>query len=201
MPHIALLGDSIFDNSKYVVDEPDVCTLLQRVLPKDWNATLLAVDGATCSDVPRQLTGLPANVTHLAISMGGNDALLAEHLLHAKVRSVSEALLVLSSSLDDFERTYRAAIRDIMQTRLPITVCTIYNCNIADFEQAQVFKRAIALFNDVILRTARDERLPVVELRSICTEASDYANDIEPSMQGGRKIAEAIYSAHVLNAA
>ena len=31
-----------------------------------------------------------------------------------------------------------------------------------------------------------------MELRSICTERADYANPIEPSEQGGSKIAAAI---------
>ena len=194
MPHIALLGDSIFDNRKYIAGQPDVCRLLNDLLPQEWNATLLAVDGATCADVPSQLARLPAETTHLVVSMGGNDALLAEHLFHRRVHSASEALLMLSGTLDEFELAYRAAMRQIQQTGLPVTACTIYNANIEGIVQAKVFKCAIALFNDVIIRVAREEGPPLVELRSVCTEPADYANDIEPSMQGGRKIAAAILS-------
>jgi len=50
----------------------------------------------------------------------------------------------------------------------------------------------LALFNDAILRTAVDLGLDVLELRSICTEPEDYANPIEPSGQGGLKIARAV---------
>jgi hypothetical protein len=50
-------------------------------------------------------------------------------------------------------------------------------------------------FNDVILRTAFQWHLPVIDLRLICTEASDYANPIEPSGSGGAKIARAIAGA------
>jgi hypothetical protein len=43
--HVVLLGDSIFDNSRYTRGEPDVVTHLRGVLPAGAQATLLAVDG------------------------------------------------------------------------------------------------------------------------------------------------------------
>ena len=59
MPHVVLLGDSIFDNGAYTQGDPDVVTQLRPVLPKGWAATLLAVDGARTDDVPAQLSRLP----------------------------------------------------------------------------------------------------------------------------------------------
>jgi hypothetical protein len=50
----------------------------------------------------------------------------------------------------------------------------------------------VALSNDVILRTAMNLGLDIVDLRAISTEPADYANPIEPSLQGGLKIARAI---------
>jgi hypothetical protein len=47
-------------------------------------------------------------------------------------------------------------------------------------------------FNDVIVRVALEHRLPIIDLRPVCTERSDYSNPIEPSGSGGRKIALAI---------
>jgi hypothetical protein len=32
----------------------------------------------------------------------------------------------------------------------------------------------------------------LIDLRAICTEVGDYANPIEPSVRGGKKIAQAI---------
>jgi hypothetical protein len=46
MPHIVLLGDSILDNASYTSGGPDVISQVREILPKDWKATLLAVDGA-----------------------------------------------------------------------------------------------------------------------------------------------------------
>ena len=56
MPHIVLLGDSIFDNASYTSGGPDVISQVREILLKDWKATLLAVDGSPsmsqtkCSD-------------------------------------------------------------------------------------------------------------------------------------------------------
>ena len=53
-------------------------------------------------------------------------------------------------------------------------------------------RTALMMFNDVILRSAFDYRASVIELRGICVDAADYANPIERSGVGGRKIARAI---------
>jgi hypothetical protein len=50
----------------------------------------------------------------------------------------------------------------------------------------------LALFNDRITRAAFSRGLPLIDLRLICNEEGDYANPIEPSVQGGAKIAAAI---------
>jgi len=48
------------------------------------------------------------------------------------------------------------------------------------------------VFNDVITRAAFSRGLALIDLRLICDEDSDYANPIEPSVQGGAKMARAI---------
>ena len=51
---------------------------------------------------------------------------------------------------------------------------------------------ALTIFNDVITRAAFTPGLPLIDLRLICNEDADFANPIEPSVQGGAKIAAAI---------
>ena len=75
MPHVVLLGDSIFDNAAYVAGGPDVVRQLRDILPSGWRATLNALDGAVIADLPQQLQKLPSDATHLVVSVGGNDAL------------------------------------------------------------------------------------------------------------------------------
>jgi hypothetical protein len=42
------------------------------------------------------------------------------------------------------------------------------------------------------MREAFSRGLPVIDLRLMFDDDADYANDIEPSVQGGEKIAQAI---------
>lgn len=51
---------------------------------------------------------------------------------------------------------------------------------------------ALNIFDDCILREAVTHGLPVLDLRLICTEPGDYANEIEPGVPGGGKIAVGI---------
>ncbi len=66
MKHIALLGDSIFDNAAYVRGGPDVIKQLQVKMPEGWKATLKAVDGSMVHDVQRQLAKLPEPISKAA---------------------------------------------------------------------------------------------------------------------------------------
>ena len=200
-PHVVLLGDSIFDNSRYTGNSPDVVTHLRRVLPPDWLATLCAVDGATTANLAAQLRCVPVDASHLVIAIGGNDALQNSDLLSLRVTSSAQALAAFADRTAAFERRYRAAIAQATALGRYTAVCTVYN-GALDPERATIARVGLALFNDVILRTAIDQHLDAIELRSICTDVADYANPIEPSGQGGLKIARAIaYLIGALNGA
>lgn len=194
--HAVLLGDSIFANAAYTNGAPDVVTHLGTLLPAGWRASLHAVDGATIANLSAQLGRVPEDASHLVIAIGGNDALQNIDLLSLPVTSTEEALEIFAQRIGVFEKAYRTAITRAAAMGRKTAICTVYNGNLRD--QATISRVALALFNDVILRTAADLRVDVVELRSICTEPADYANPIEPSGQGGLKIARAI--SHVLGA-
>ena len=191
MPHVVLLGDSIFDNAAYTGGGPDVVTHLRSVLPPDWQATLRAVDGATTGRLRAQLAGTPADASHLVVAIGGNDALQNSDLLATRVRSSAETLALFADRLEGFEKVYGAALDAMLQRRLPTIVCTIYNGALPP-DQAAIARVGLMTFNDVILRAAFTRGVDVIELRAVCTESDDYANPIEPSDTGGRKIAQAI---------
>jgi hypothetical protein len=189
--HVVLLGDSIFANAAYTHGGPDVLTHLRGVLPIDWRGTLCAVNGATTHDLASQLTCVPSDASHLVVSIGGNDALQNSDLLSMRLTSSAEVLEAFADRLAAFERAYRSVIRHIVALGRPTVVCTIYN-GALEPERAAIARLGVALFNDVILRTAMNMGLDVVELRAVCTEQADYANPIEPSDQGGLKIARAV---------
>ena len=60
-PHIALLGDSIFDNAKYTAGAPDVTTHVRAGLPPSGRASLHAIDGSTTQDLASQLVRVSAD--------------------------------------------------------------------------------------------------------------------------------------------
>ena len=203
MPHIVLLGDSIFDNAAYVRGGADVVTHLAALLAPGWRVTLAAVDGAVISDVSRQLARLPVDATHLVLSVGGNDALRHADLLDRRASSSPQVLGWLADAADAFEERYRRmldALRSVAGQRgMPVTLCTIYNGNLGPPAQ-RLAEVALTVFNDVIIRLAVEHALAVIELRLVCTEPADYANPIEPSVLGGAKIARAIERATVSGA-
>jgi hypothetical protein len=189
--HVVLLGDSVFDNKAYVGGDPDVINQLRGDLPPGWKATLLAVDGDVISGVPAQLRSLPHDATHLVISAGGNDALGFAYLLASPASSVAEALQLFSSAQDRFAADYEGMAEALSATGLPIAVCTIYDTP-ASVPEHRLIKAALAFFNDCITRAAFARGASLIDLRLICSDDGDYANSIEPSAQGGSKIARAI---------
>ena len=192
MKHIVLLGDSIFDNAAYVKGGPDVIAHLRSLLPRDWQATLLAVDGSVTSDVMKQIPNVPASATHLIASIGGNDGLSKADILQRKVRSVGEAVDQLATLRAEFQQNYQRMLKAVLALNLPLALCTIYDPCFPDPLMQRLTTTALNIFNDCILREAITRGLPVLDLRLICTEPEDYANEIEPGVPGGRKIAAGI---------
>jgi hypothetical protein len=191
MRHVALLGDSIFDNQAYTKGEPDVVTHLRQLLLGSAQATLCAIDGSTTSDLNRQIAKVPTDASHIVISIGGNDALLNSDLLATPVKSTTQALSLFGERIGQFEVAYHAAIESILALQRKTAICTIYNGNLDPIE-AYVARMALMMFNDVILRFGFERGLTILDLRLVCSEPTDYANPIEPSGQGGLKIANAI---------
>jgi hypothetical protein len=191
MGHIVLLGDSIFDNARYVPDRPPVIEQVRRGLPQGWQASLLAVDGHTSEDVANQLAGLPSDATHLFVSAGGNDALAESGILNEAACTVGEALALVHDLRRRFRNSYRAMLRALSSAVKPTAVCTVYDAipGLSPADQA-----ALAGFNELILREAFEVGLPVIDLRLLCDRPDDYSHvsPIEPSMAGGAKIARVI---------
>lgn len=191
MNHVVLLGDSIFDNAVYVPDGTPVIDHLLALLPGGWEATLRAVDGDVVSDVQNQTALLPKSITHIVVSAGGNDALQDLGVISESVESVAEALLRFAEIRKGFTVKYRLMLRHVLELGVPVAVCTIYN-NVPGL--GEIEKTALALYNEIILSEAASHRLPILDLRHICSDSQDYSliSPIEPSDTGGRKIAAAI---------
>ena len=192
MSHIVLLGDSIFDNAAYIGKEPDVIAQLQAKLPENWNASLKAIDGNKVDDVYAQVENLPEDTSHLVLSIGGNNALGCIGILNEKVASSAEVFIKLANLREDFESQYQRLLQRILSLNIPTTICTIYNPNYPESTYQRIGVAALTIFNDVIIRQAFQNGIPLIDLRLTCNESADYANPIEPSNAGGEKIVNAI---------
>jgi hypothetical protein len=190
--HVVLLGDSIFDNAVYVPNGPAVVEQLSALLMPHGRATLLARDGDIASDVPEQVRRIPPDASHLVLSVGGNDALGAIPAMSQSVSTVNAAMGVMAKIRVAFQREYRTTIQCIIEHKLPLAVCTVYEDVPGLTEE---LKTALAIFNDTIAREALSVGATIIDLRYLCTEFDDYSerSPIEPSAHGGQKIAAAIH--------
>lgn len=215
--HVVLLGDSTFDNAAYTNGGPDVASQLRERLGAE--VVLLAVDGAVTGDVPRQLEDLPTEATHLVLSVGGNDALMEQAVLGQRVARVDEALNEMMDVVGRFEASYRRALDAAVEAclavegtgrggtdagrrpalagpapaelHLQLAVCTIYGGAFSP-DMQRLVDAALRMFNDSIFQAAFDVGAPVIDLRRVCNEPSDYVLEIEPNEEGGAKIANAV---------
>jgi lysophospholipase L1-like esterase len=192
MRHLALLGDSILDNSPYTSPEPDTADHLQRALGADWAVELLARDGSVMEDLRFQLTHLPAHADTAVLSIGGNDALAHIGILEQRTSSSSQVLRQLAGITGEFGQRYAQVLAGIHPRVRRLIVCTIYEPPLSDPATARLATVPLSLLNDQIIREAARLRLDILDLRSICTEPADFVREIEPSAAGAKKIASAI---------
>ena len=192
MKHIVLLGDSVFDNAAYVGGGLDVATHLRNRTPPDWEVTLKAVDSSVVQDVHQQASDLPPQATHLILSVGGNDALRKAGILGARAQSAAEVLDWLASASEEFQNNYHRLLLAVLALNLHTAVCTIYYPRLPERRVQRLAVTALTVFNDVIIRESFMAGVPLLDLRLICDRDEDYANPIEPSEEGGGKIATAV---------
>ena len=193
MTHIALLGDSVIDNKAYVGRGPDVAEQLRELVPNEWKVTRLAIDGAVTWSVLSQLEDLPTGTTHIVISAGGNDALGEAEVLDAPAQSVAEVLQQLAGIQDRFREDYASMLDATAQRNLPTAVCTVYDPRYPDPLRRRISSLALTAANDVVTREAFSRNLSLMDLRVMFDADEDFANPIEPSVQGGMKLARAIH--------
>jgi len=165
---------------------------VRAALPARWTVTLLAIDGSLASDVAKQLAKIPPSATHLVVSVGGNDAILEVGILAEEAGSVAVALSKLARVRDRFARTYAKMLDSVCGAGLPTAIATIYAGAAPDVEFQEHAGIALTALNDCITREASSRGLPIVDLRVIFNRSEDYANPIEPSADGGGKLARAI---------
>uniref|UniRef100_A0A7S4KRT0 SGNH hydrolase-type esterase domain-containing protein n=1 Tax=Paramoeba aestuarina TaxID=180227 RepID=A0A7S4KRT0_9EUKA len=194
--HIVLLGDSTFDNKNYV-DEggKSVVEHLQTLAPK---ATLLAKDGGLIHAINSQADGIPADASHVVVSIGGNNGLEATAVLLRECQTVEEGVILLQERMVGLEKEYREVMTALVERckgKHHVVLCSVYKPCFEHFDvrpRQKAVDVGVVLFADCIHRIARDLGVPVLDMRSIMDTVDCFANPIEPSAIGGGKIAKGI---------
>lgn len=197
--NIILLGDSTIDNKGYCDGGASVT---EQFGCRVGAVELRARDGAMIAAIERQLLGNPisADVTHFVISVGGNDCLGNIEILKEECLTVADGLLKLRTLKEQFEEKYEAMLNLALGYGKKIMLAAVYHpCFSFEHFRAlgnqEATEIAESIFHDVIFRLARQYTLPVVDLRAVIDEATDYANPIELNSQGGQKLVNAILQA------
>lgn len=191
--HVVLLGDSVLDNKAYVqANESDVCTQLASSLGDTHRATLGAVDGSMTVNVADQLVKIPSDATHLVLSIGGNNIIDQLAYADAPASTTTESMIILSALLEQFRKLYHENLQDILKLGLPTIVCNMHNPPFEDDTILTVAVTALQAFNDCICQEVTQAGLPLIEMRSVCSDETDFADVIALSASGGQKLAQAI---------
>lgn len=192
MRHVALIGDSILDNSPYTTPSPDTTDCLQRSLGTGWTVELLARDGATMADLRHQFGNLRKGAEVAVLSIGGNDAIAHIEVLDRPATGSAAVLSELAAITEEFGLNYRRALADLVPRVRRAIVCTIYEPPLHNPAAARLARVPLSLLNDRIIREANRVGVDVLDLRTVCTETTDFVKEIEPSAAGAKKIATAI---------
>ena len=149
------------------------------------------------------------------MSIGGNDLLEYLYLLVDEINkhTFSRNLEIMNSFVEPIRERYEAIVERLIKEQGKVLLCTVYN---GDFERGNGYEtleinqqftstfgdmfegkqeaaEVIArVFNDIVYSIGKKFGVDVLELREIFTESADYANPIEPSHIGGRKLAKKI---------
>ncbi len=193
IPHIVLLGDSL-GNMPHI-SEMGPGALEKQLLPDiktPWRLTIILADNIISQS---RFSELPADASHVVISVEGNRAIQSSELLEGRPDSYESALARLSFAADQFERVMSALIAVAQRTGLPTVVCTMYQPRHSNPVRQRAASAALALFNDRIIRLAVDAGLSIVDYRSVCTDPGDYGEEGLLSRAGLAKVAAVIWRA------
>ena len=112
-------------------------------------------------------------------------------VLNTPVESVGRAMDVFTEIKNQFEERYSRMIRAVCNKVENVTICTVHD-SVPEYTERAL--TALSMFNEVILKEAFRVNAPVIDLRLVCNEASDYSSvsPIEPSKHGAKKITDLI---------
>lgn len=186
---IVLLGDSILKNDAYVSNGKTVEDwVMER--NKQNKVYSYAEDHSKIIDIFGQIDKIPIEMnspfTYIFLSAGGNDIL---------TYYVDENHDITDTSiLKPMFSTYKKLVKSI-QTRLPnakIVLLDVYYPNNMKYSR---FHNILREWNDIVYSYS-DNVYDVLKISNYVNMPDDFSFEIEPSSNGGKKIAELIVNSY-----
>jgi hypothetical protein len=180
--NIILLGDSILNNELYVPSDKSIPYLLES--NKDLNVINYAQDNATIYNTFKQLDKIPLEYnnknTTIFLSAGGNNMLNIKYSDNSDNQNISANLHELISK-------YNKLVESI-HSKLPL--CKLYLLDLyTPKDNFSINYNDIQQWNHNIYKQSNN----IIYLSKIINNPNDLTN-IEPSIEGGNKIANSIYN-------
>jgi lysophospholipase L1-like esterase len=176
-----LIGDSILNNSAYVVKGKSVPDLLKSKI----SILNVAQDGATVADLYAQLDKVPLELndrnTYVFISAGGND------ILNKKIKLNDNKLTKLFDNYMAFLKALRV--------KLGSAKINVLNLYLPSNPRYESYNLIVDKWNKLLDENSNNvgNSYNIVDINSKLVSAKDFVYDIEPSEIGSVKIADAIY--------
>ena len=184
--NIVLIGDSILNNSAYVLANQSVPDLLSKELSKNVNTAVynFAKDGSTITDCYTQLDKISIDLntsnTTIFLSCGGNNILNSRQKLDT------------ASTITLFKQ-YSELIQSI-KTRVSNAQLYILNLYTPVNTHYTSYHSTIEQWNKLLEDNASSLGYTLIDISSLLVLEDDFAYNIEPSYKGGQKIVSKLYS-------
>ena len=180
---IVLLGDSIYQNKKYVKKNESVEYILTNKIKK---SIVLAEDNSMIHNVMEQYEQMPTNLNHpdtyLFISIGGNDLLNSYKYNGAGLDDYYV--------LDKIFEMYEKAILSISEkTKCKIVLTDIYF--IRD-ENHYNYYPLINMWNTKLYSFCEYHNFGIYKISNLLVKKDQFVNNIEPSFLGSKIIVDGI---------
>lgn len=180
-PNIVLLGDSILNNSNYVLSQYTVGNIIKKTYPKPCKTIVMAADNATITSTHHQLNTLHqyphvnTSNTYIFLSVGGNDILHLSPSFTIKMLFKQYKKLV-STIIASFNKTH-------------LRLVNIYYPHSGSYKK---YHKDIEKWNHMLATYAKRRKLGIILLDKNVKDKNDFVMDIEPSRKGAQIIAKMI---------
>ena len=183
-----LLGDSILQNDVYVSHGQSI---QEYILERNKQVYSFAKDHSKVVDIFGQISNIPIELnstnTYVFLSGGGNDILF---------RYVEQS----QKDDDNYDELYSifenyVKVVKSIQARLPESKMVLLDIYYPNTDKYKQYHSIIKKWNEMIYDFAHNPEnnvYDIIEISKILTQQTDFSNEIEPSENGGEKIATSI---------